>query len=151
MHKLNIKWLRLVTDGKTCPRCRSTEEGLEEAVSALTRSLTPLGIQVILEKDELSLKEFHEDPLRSNQIWINGRLLEDWIGGTAGQSQCCDVCGDNECKTIVVGKDIYEVIPPDMIIRAGLLAASELVDTRAIGVCCGDSSSEKSERKCCSR
>ncbi|MGQ9551641.1 MAG: DUF2703 domain-containing protein [Candidatus Bathycorpusculaceae bacterium] len=33
MKLLKIKWRRLVSDGETCPRCESTEEELEKAVS----------------------------------------------------------------------------------------------------------------------
>ena len=34
---------------------------------------------MIQEKEELSVTEFKKDPLQSNRIWINNRLLEDWI------------------------------------------------------------------------
>ncbi|MBE0504744.1 MAG: DUF2703 domain-containing protein [Desulfuromonadales bacterium] len=33
---------------------------------------------------------------------INGKLLEEWIGGQTRQSQCCDVCGPNDCRTMAV-------------------------------------------------
>ena len=76
---MKIKWKRLISKGETCPRCGSTEEALRTAVSTLKQSLAPLGIEVILEKEELSVTEFKKDPLQSNRIWINNRLLEDWI------------------------------------------------------------------------
>lgn len=124
MNTLKIRWQRLVSGGQTCPRCGSTEEELEKAISTLKQSLTPLDIQVVLEKDEISFAEFKKDPLRSNQIWLNDRLLEDWIGGKVGQSPCCDVCGPSGCRTVGVGGEVYEAIPADLIIKAGLLAAS---------------------------
>lgn len=127
---LKIKWQRLITDGQTCPRCGSTEEELEKAISALKKSLTPLGIEVVLKKDEISVSEFKKYPLRSNQIWINERPLEDWIGGKTGHSPCCDVCGPSECRTVRVGGETYETIPMDLVIKAGLLAASQLVGNR---------------------
>ena len=129
MKTLKIKWQRLVSDGQTCPRCGSTEEELERAISTLKQSLIPLGIKVVIEKDELSVAEFKKDPLQSNQIWLNGRLLEDWIGGKVGQSPCCDVCGPSECRTVGVGGELYEAIPADLVIKAGLLVASQLVGT----------------------
>ncbi|MEM4229693.1 MAG: DUF2703 domain-containing protein [Thermoproteota archaeon] len=52
---LKIEWQRLISDGKTCPRCGLTEKELEKAVSTLKQALTPLNMQVILEKDELSI------------------------------------------------------------------------------------------------
>ena len=90
---LKIRWKRLISKGETCPRCGSTEEELRKAVSTLKKSFAPLGIKVILEKEELSVTEFKKDPLQSNRIWINNRLLEDWIEGRVGHSPCCDVCG----------------------------------------------------------
>jgi hypothetical protein len=126
---LRIKWLRLIFSGETCPRCGSTEKEVEKAVSALRQSLTPIGIEVILEKEEISLAEFKKDPLLSNRIWINNRLLEDWIGGEVGQSPCCNVCGHSECRTVEAEGQVYEVISANLIIRAGLIAAATDIKT----------------------
>ena len=83
---LKIKWKRLISKGETCPRCGSTEEEIEKAVLTLKQSFAPLGIKVILEKEQLSVTEFQKDPFQSNRIWLNNRLLEDWIGGKVGHS-----------------------------------------------------------------
>ncbi|NPV29371.1 MAG: metalloregulator ArsR/SmtB family transcription factor [Firmicutes bacterium] len=123
---LKIRWQRLIFEGETCPRCGSTEKEVDRAVSTLKQSLAPLGIEVIVEKEELSVAEFKEDPLQSNRIWINNRPLEDWIEGRVGRSPCCDVCGPSECRTLEVEGKIYEAIPAELIIKAGLIAASEL-------------------------
>ena len=104
---LKIKWKRLISKGETCPRCGSTEEALRKAESTLKQSLALLGIEVILEKEELSVTEFKKDPLQSNRIWINNRLLEDWIEGRVGHSPCCDVCGPHNCRTVEVEGQIY--------------------------------------------
>uniref|UniRef100_A0A7V5XFA3 DUF2703 domain-containing protein n=1 Tax=Thermodesulfobacterium geofontis TaxID=1295609 RepID=A0A7V5XFA3_9BACT len=127
MKTLKIKWQRLVINGQTCSRCRSTEEELEKAISILKQYLTPLGIEVVIEKDELSVEEFEKNPLQSNQIWINDVLLEDWINGKVGQSLCCDVCGNPDCRTIEVGMEVYEVIPAELVVKAGFLAALQLI------------------------
>ena len=71
---------------------------------------------------------FASDPLQSNRIWIGGRLLEEWIGGTEGQSRCCEVCGEFDCRTISVVNDTYEAIPEELIVKASLLAAAALFD-----------------------
>lgn len=134
---LRIKWQRLISSGETCPRCRSTEEELEKAVSVLKQSLAPLGINVILEKEELSVAEFKKDSLQSNRIWINNRLLEDWIEGRVGHTPCCDLCGPHECRTVEVGGQLYETIPAEIIIKAGLSAASQLVVPQKGKACCG--------------
>ena len=149
MKMLRIKWQRLVSEGQTCPRCGSTGEELEKAISTLKQSLIPLGIAVVLEKDELSVAEFKEDPLQSNQIWLNDRPLEDWIGGRVGQSPCCDVCGPAGCRTIGVGGEVYEAIPADLVIKAGLLTASQLIGTEANESCCERETLKAPTTSCC--
>jgi hypothetical protein len=126
MKKLIITWQRLVSDNNTCPRCGSTEEELNKAELQLKEKLNPLGIEVIVEKIEISLEKFQENPTQSNKILFNGVLLEDLIGAETGQSQCCDVCGDNECRTVKVGEELYETIPSDIIIKAGLIVAQTM-------------------------
>jgi hypothetical protein len=125
---LTLKWQRLLSEGQTCRRCGVTEVEIEKAMVALKKAFSPLGIDVILEKDELSIEEFKKDTLQSNMIWLNGRLLEDWIEGKPGKSQCDDVCGLHECRTVGVEEEVYETIPAELIVKAGLLAASQLLD-----------------------
>lgn len=129
MKTLEIIWQRLIHEEKTCPRCGSTGDEVENAVVSLRQSLGPLGIDVVLKKREISIDEFKKDPLQSNMIWINDRILEDYLGGTTGQSRCCDVCGPNDCRTVEVDGNEYEVIPSELMIKAGLLAAAQLLGT----------------------
>lgn len=149
MKTLKIRWQRLVSDGQTCPRCGSTEEELEKAISILKKSLTPLGVEVVLEKDEISLAEFKKDPLLSNQIWLNNLLLEDLIGGKTSQSKCCDVCGDSDCRTVGVGGEVYESIPADLVVKAGLIAASQLLGTETNEPGCGCGDPKAHDTGCC--
>ncbi|MCM8816879.1 MAG: DUF2703 domain-containing protein [Candidatus Omnitrophica bacterium] len=135
---LRIRWQRLITKGKTCPRCGSTEQELEKATTTLKQVLAPLGIEVILEKQKLSIAEFKKDPLQSNKIWINNQVLEDWLGVKSGRSSCCDVCGSSECRTIEAEGKTYEAIPADLIIKAGLIAASKFVGDKIPVSCCGN-------------
>lgn len=126
MMTLSIHWQRLLSEGQTCPRCGSTEAELDRAVATLRQSLTPLGIEVLLEKGELSVSKFTQDTLQSNSIRINDRPLEEWLGARSGQSQCCDVCGPNDCRTLEFEDEILEVVPADLIVKAGLLATAQL-------------------------
>ncbi len=122
---LRIRWQRLVEeDGKTCPRCGSTEKELENAFLKLKEALGVLGFQVEMEKYAIMLEDFEKGPLSSNRIWINDKSLEEWLGAEVGRSKCCDVCGDSECRTIEIGKDVYESVPTSMIVKAGLIAAA---------------------------
>jgi hypothetical protein len=133
---LKIKWERLISKGETCPRCGSTEEELRKAVLTLKKTFAPLGIKVVLDKEELSVTEFKKDPLESNRIWINNRLLEDWIDGRVGHSPCCDVCGPHDCRTVEIQGRIFDTIPAEIIVKAGLAAASQLISPRTGESCC---------------
>ncbi len=146
MKTLSIRWQRLLSGGQTCPRCGSTEAEVDKAIGVLRQSLTPLGVNVVLEKAELSVEQFAKDTLQSNSIRINGRLLEDWIGGQTGQSECCDVCGPNDCRTMTVGSEVYEVIPAEVVVTAGLLAVAQMLGPKTCGC---DPANNHSENGCC--
>ncbi len=136
--QMTIRWERLVSDGKTCPRCGETENELEKAADILRKSLKPMGIEVLLEKDSLSKSEFEKNPLRSNRILFNGIPLEDYIGGKTGKSSCCDACGPVECRTLEVDKKQYETVPSEIIVKAGLIAAAQMLNENEAEKCCGE-------------
>lgn len=131
MKTLVIKWQRLLDENdQTCPRCGSTEDELERAVNLLRQSLSPLGIEVILQKAAMDKEDFNKDPLQSNNILIEDRAIEEWLGARVGQSRCCDVCGDSECRTIEIEGQAFETIPATLIIKAGLIAASRVLPVK---------------------
>jgi hypothetical protein len=152
MKILKIQWHRLMTDGKTCPRCGDTGKEVEKASRSLEQSLSPLGIKVVLEKHELTPGTFQQDPSKSNRILLNGRPLEEWLGLKVGQSLCCGPCGDAECRTLVAPGQVYETIPADLIVKAGLLAATQILGSNPGGPCgpgqsvCGETPSSPN---CC--
>jgi len=120
---LRIVWRRLVIEnGETCPRCHVTETSVERAVKKLSEILVSVEKIIELKKIEIIKSDFEKNPLKSNEITINEKTLEDWLGATAGKSQCCEVCADNECRTLEFEGIIYEEIPEDLIVRAGLIA-----------------------------
>lgn len=123
---LIINWQRSVDGGSTCPRCGSTEDELDKAVDQLRKKLKSLDVDVILEKTKLTIDEFKKDPIKSNQILFNGIPLEDIIDAKTGQSQCCDVCGDEECRTVEISGQTHETILAEMIVRAGLKVPMDL-------------------------
>jgi hypothetical protein len=127
VQELTIVWQRLVTDGATCPRCGTTQRAVERAVARLAEALGPLGITPTLETRALDQAIFEGAPGESNRIWIAGRPFEEWLGATVGASQCCSVCGDNECRSVEVGGDTFEAIPETLIVKAGLAAAAALL------------------------
>jgi hypothetical protein len=126
MKTMVIKWQRLVdSSGQTCERCSNTGDATEEAFRRLKGCLAEVGIEVLLEKRVIDQTTFDAEPLQSNLISIDGRTVEEWLGGRPGQSSCCGPCGDSECRTIRVDDHMYEAIPANVILRAGLLAAAE--------------------------
>jgi len=133
---INIKWQRLVAKGETCPRCESTEQELNKAINKLQQALSPLEIKVTLEKEEINISEFKQDPLQSNRILINEQPIENLLKGKVGQSPCCEVCGPTDCRTMEIDGQIYETIPSELIIQAGLMAANEILNTKRTNSCC---------------
>ena len=147
---LKIQWQRLIIDGETCLRCGNTEEEVTKALQSLERSLGPLGIRVDLEKQGLDREAFGRDPSLSNRIWINGRLLEEWLDLKVGQSQCCGPCGEAECRTVEAEGEIYETVPASLIIKAGLMAAAKMLEVKTGKQCCpGEFVSEGAPNSCC--
>ncbi len=124
---IKIEWQRLITNGETCPRCSATEQEIDDALTILKQMLEPRGFEVLLEKREITPAEFEDNPLESNRILINGRSLEEWLKADVGASPCCDVCGTAQCRTIELNKRVYESIPAELIVQAGL-AAAKIID-----------------------
>lgn len=156
MGELRIRWQRLVDeDGGTCDRCGATGTALDEVFEKLRRALGEVGLDMVLEKQALSPSTFSADPLESNRIWLAGRPLEEWIGGTVGQSACCSSCGDSDCRTITVDGTTYEAVAPELILEAGLLAAAHLVRGERQSSCCAQSAedseaeAEEARSSCC--
>ena len=153
---LTIRWQRLLTEEEqTCERCSSTETELQKAVESLRKSLGELGIEVVLKKETLDSETFARDVSESNRIWINERPLEDWLGAQVGKSECgfcCEDVGDSsvECRTITIGQDSYEAIPAELIIKAGMIAAAELLNPSSREPCCPSSTQDdKGKNRCC--
>ena len=129
MTELTITWQRLIdSTGSTCPRCAGTHQQVQQAVDRLRAALEPLGVRPVLEMREIDPATFLQQPDQSNRIWVGGRPLEDWLGARSGSSQCCDVCGDAECRTLEIDGTSHEVVPEALLVRAGLIAASQLFD-----------------------
>jgi len=124
---LTIRWQRLVdASDKTCGRCSSTEQEVRKAYDHLQRLLAPAGLRVELETERMDEAAFRQAPLESNKIWIDGRLLEEWLGGQSSSSTCGGCCGDDtQCRTVAVGGQTYEAIPAALIVRAAVLAAGD--------------------------
>ena len=104
----------------------------------------------------MSASDFTKDPLQSNRIWIGDKPIEDWLQAKVGKSQCCGACGDSECRTLTVDGKTYDTIPPELIVKAGLLAGATMIGSQPAnpwnptaewsqegGACCPPSQSPK--------
>jgi hypothetical protein len=132
MKALPIIWKRLVSsDGKTCDRCNATNQEMQRAVSRLKETLRPLGIEPTIETREMDEEEFKTNPSESNRIWIAGRPIEEWLGARVGNSRCCSVCGESECRTVEMNGTRFETIPEKLFLKAALVACSQLLDATA--------------------
>lgn len=127
MKPMQILWKRLVKGGETCTRCGGTGRELEAAVAKLAAALRPLGIEPVLETQEIDEAAFKANTLESNRVWIAGKPIEEWLGADVGMSRCCSVCGVSDCRTLQVGGRTYEAIPEELFIKAGLMAASQMI------------------------
>ncbi|AMK21608.1 DUF2703 domain-containing protein [Sphingobium sp. TKS] len=127
MKSMRILWKRLVKDGETCTRCGDTGNELKAAVAKLAAALRPLGIEPVLETQEIDGTTFKANAAESNRVWIAGKSIEEWLGANVGMNRCCSVCGDSDCRTLEVGGRTYETIPEEQFIKAGLMAASQMI------------------------
>ena len=131
MKTLVVEWQRLLDEQKqTCPRCGSTEQEVDKAIQELNQLLKQSGVIASLVKKAIDSESFKKDVLQSNKILIAGKTLEEWLGAKTGQSKCCETCGDAECRTVEYADEIHETIPADLIVRAGLVAASQVFDVK---------------------
>ncbi|MBK8463484.1 MAG: DUF2703 domain-containing protein [Nigerium sp.] len=144
--KVTIRWQRLVGEqGGTCARCGDTGTEVQQAAAQLELALTPLGVTVTLEQRTIDADTFRSDVDASNRIWVNDRLLEDWLGAEVGASHCTFCCteagADVACRTLVHDGQTYETIPASLIVQAGLMAGAQALSasTAASSGCgCGD-------------
>lgn len=129
MKKMSIVWKRLVKGGETCTRCGNTGRELEAAVAKLATALRPLGIEPVLETREIDEDAFKANTSESNRVWIADKPIEAWLDADVGMSRCCAVCGDSDCRTLEIGGRTYETILEEQFIKAGLMAASQMMAT----------------------
>jgi len=126
--------------GGTCSRCELTQKEVKDAFHSLEESLAPLGIKVTLDEKTLDSAACTKDISQSNRIWIGEHPLEEWLGAEVGKSPCGGCCAalgaDVECRTIEVDGQVYEKIPAELIVKAGLVAASERVVSAKSNPCC---------------
>jgi hypothetical protein len=119
MRSLPIVWQRFVgAEEGTCVHCAATRHELERAVAVLGHALRPLGVEPRLEIVDVDEASFAASPAESSRIWISGTPMEEWLAETVDGSQDGSEWSGSERRTV----------PERLILKAALIASSELVD-----------------------
>jgi hypothetical protein len=103
----------VTSDGTTRDRRAGTRQELERAVAVLSHALRPLGVEPSLEIVTLDDASFGANATEPSRIWIAGKPMEQWLDGSLGRS-------DSDA--------IFDVVPERLILKAALIASSELID-----------------------
>lgn len=121
MKKIFIEWKHFDKDGKTCNRCSQTGNNLRTVIEQIKHEYASKGVEIQFQETKLPERSMSE----SNQILINGILLENHIPDAIAGENNCDSCSDLiddpqgcNCRTVNQGDDIYEDIPTDIIKQA---------------------------------
>jgi hypothetical protein len=109
--RLDIEWKHFAIDQATCDRCGKTGEALKIAVEELRRELNPKGITINFFETLLDKTRIAE----SNEILMNGVLLEDLLAATVVSTECpsCGtLAGESTCcRATEIGDNRYEDVP----------------------------------------
>ncbi len=120
--RLEIEWRHFAVNGATCERCGDTGEALRSVVEDLRREFAPVGVKTNLTETMLDKTRIAE----SNEIWMNGRRIEDLLAATVVSTDCpsCGtLAGESTCcRAVEIGETQYENIPPEMIKKAAYRA-----------------------------
>ena len=126
-------------EGAECGPVQETYETLSNMVEQLGPKLANMGFPVTLEKVSSG-----GDPARNNMVTMESEKIEfpetplDEILGLEASAKPCNCSageGHGECRTIEIGGDTYQAIPPGLI-ADGLLRVA-LSATGGCGSGCG--------------
>jgi len=120
--RLEIEWKHFAVGDATCERCGNTGEALKAAVEELRHEFAPAGVKINLTETLLDKTRMTE----SNEIRMNGMLLEDLLAGGVVSTDCpsCGtLAGEGTCcRVIEIDNERFEDIPAEMIKKAAYLA-----------------------------
>ena len=127
-------------EGKKCDNCLVKKDEAKKAYESLKTSLSSLGIQVVMKEEKAKAAACGMVISSSCGVTIAGKPLESWLGAEAGKSGCgsgkgCGAGGASQCASLVLAGKTYTVVPADLIVRAGLIAASEMIGPQSSKTC----------------
>ncbi|HTM08702.1 MAG TPA: DUF2703 domain-containing protein [Verrucomicrobiae bacterium] len=122
--ELKIRWQRRADrPGQSCERCVRTLSEIHSAARKLRKAFEPLGVDV----PAVEVSAAAADSLEANRVWLNDRPLEEWLKADVGRSSCCDAFGKHECRALYIKGRRYEVVPEELLVKAGLMAGAKLL------------------------
>jgi hypothetical protein len=120
MRKVSIEWKHFDKEGETCKRCSATGTNLAETIKELRGEFSVQEVEIVFRETKLPESRMNE----SNEILIDGILLEKFLPDTEVGMNSCSSCGDLIggrnccCRTISCKEDIFEEIPAELIKEA---------------------------------
>ncbi len=163
---LTIAWHKVSDDdGSICDLSTATQQTVDQASEELRRALAPNGIEVVVET--LVPEKAEGGDCLCNRVLIQGRFVDEWLGadlvktscsGCPNQKGCAETAESGGCggqyNMIHQGKT-YGIVPADLIVMAGLVAAADLTGEQityggcpGAGVCKGECTCGKCEAGC---
>lgn len=131
MKKLSIEWKHFDKDGATCKRCSQTGDNLNAVIKKLKNECASKNVEIEFQETKLPDSRMAE----SNQILIDGILLENLIPNTTTGVNYCDSCSDLiddpegcNCRTVNQGENVYEEIPPNLVKQAIMNRLNKIAD-----------------------
>jgi hypothetical protein len=104
-----------------CKKPGLDEDGIKSAAKSLEKRLTDKGIKVKwVEKDPDP-----KAPAGTNDIWVCDIPVATWLGGQVATRPCCQ---GSVSRSMALDGRTYEVIPAELVVRAGLSAADMLIE-----------------------
>jgi len=128
---LTVEWQK--ADSDACLGCKNSgarEQDIKKAFDELSRKLAAKGIRVEL-VEKKAVVDTSKPEMASGLMWVGNEPVESWLGAST-QSKVCPACPTGPRgyghlhKTLIVDGQVYDPIPVDLMVRAGLSAADQL-------------------------
>jgi hypothetical protein len=120
-------------DSDACMACKNTgatDANIKQALDRLTRQLAAKGIRVEL-VEKKAVTDTSKPEIASGQVWMGDVPVETWLGAST-DAKHCPACPTGPTghghlrKTLIIDGQVYDPIPVDLMVRAGMSAAKQL-------------------------
>jgi hypothetical protein len=106
---------------------------MQKAAALLTEKLAGKGVHVKVEKG-IGARPGKKAIISATNVWVCDVPLETWLGAGIAVKPCdCSSGGQSmSCKVVNLDGQSYELIPADLVVHAGMLAAEMLIEKGTI-------------------